>query len=98
MKRGEWHEEARRLRAEGWTLAKIGEQLGVSAPAVSVALRPEAAEKNRQTAKKWRENNPDRWRSLVAKHSAGKRIAAGRAVAMTWADGRSEVLKLRPVK
>lgn len=38
--RGEWHEQAREMRAEGATYAQIGEAFGVTATAVYFVINP----------------------------------------------------------
>lgn len=40
VKRGKWHEWARQMREQGYTYAQIAEAVGVSAPAVYLALNP----------------------------------------------------------
>ena len=49
VKRKSWHDEARALRAEGWTFAKIAEKVGVTAAAVYFVIYPD---KRRAYAKK----------------------------------------------
>lgn len=38
--KGSWHDDARAMRAEGVTYAKIAKHFGVSAPAVYFAINP----------------------------------------------------------
>jgi hypothetical protein len=40
IKRGTWHQWARDMRAQGYTYAQIAEAVGVSSPAVYLALNP----------------------------------------------------------
>lgn len=52
-KRGIWHEEARRLRAEGWTYQQIADHFGVTNAAVYFIINPDkrAMYQNRRDAK-----------------------------------------------
>jgi len=51
--RGWWHEQARELRAQGWTRKQIAERFGVSVPAVRNVLCPVAAQQNRDRVREF---------------------------------------------
>ena len=56
-KRGQWHEWARQMREIGYTYAEIAYAVGVSAPAVYLALHPH---KRTRYVKKRGDNVPPR--------------------------------------
>ena len=56
-KRGQWHEWARQMRELGYTYAEIAYAVGVSAPAVYLALHPD---KRTKYKKKRGDNLPPR--------------------------------------
>lgn len=107
--RGWWHAEARELRAEGWTQARIAERFGVSRAAVSCVVNPKCRERERKYQREYererkasdpgyRKARAEYQREYGRKRFQAKAVAAGRAVAMTWADGREEVLRLRRIR
>lgn len=66
LARGEWHDAARLLRRQnpGWTNRQIGEALGVTASAVSKALRPARdRSRERESSNRWKGQNRDRARA-----------------------------------
>lgn len=56
-------DKAAELRAEGWTYAAIGEELGRAESAARRWLNPEQAEKNRQASYKRWTDNPEKMKS-----------------------------------
>jgi hypothetical protein len=50
-KPGEWHPEARELRAQGWALRRIAKRLKVSHVAVWLACDAEAAQRDRERSR-----------------------------------------------
>lgn len=50
-----WHDEAKRLRSEGWTLGQLSKRFGVTRQAVSQACNPEFyPRQNRIRAERYR--------------------------------------------